>query len=134
VISKHLVFIKGLEIVFFEFKEIILALAVKLREAVDPKTGKLKVVLTKFIEDWLLRRLSSFLKFQIPAVAAKADAAREWPESNKDTEILALKREKERIALEQSKKEEELKKVQMELELMAKEDHNAMDQKEIEEI
>lgn len=42
VISKHLIFIKGLEIVFFEFKEIILALAVKLRESVDPKTGKLK--------------------------------------------------------------------------------------------
>ena len=48
-------------------KEIILALAVKLRESVDPKTGKLKVVLTKFIEDWLLKRLQSFLKFNIPA-------------------------------------------------------------------
>ena len=57
VISQHLIFIKGLEVVFFEFKEIILALAVKLRESVDPKTGKLKVVLTKFIEDWLLKRL-----------------------------------------------------------------------------
>jgi hypothetical protein len=41
----------------------VLALAVKLREQVDPKTGKLKVVLTTFIEDWLMRRLSSFVKF-----------------------------------------------------------------------
>lgn len=31
-ISKHLIYIKGVELVFFEFKEIILALAVKLRE------------------------------------------------------------------------------------------------------
>merc|ERR1712226_1207498 len=45
-ISKHLIYIKGCEIVFFEFKEIILSLAVKLREQVDNKTGKLKVVLT----------------------------------------------------------------------------------------
>ena len=62
-ISSHLIYIKGVEIIFFEFKEIVLALAVKLREQVDPKTGKLKVVLTTFIEDWLMRRLSSFVKF-----------------------------------------------------------------------
>lgn len=76
VISQHLIFIKGVEIVFFEFKEIILELAVKLRETIDPKTGKLKVVLTKFIEDWILKRLCSFLKFQIPAFKTKSDAAR----------------------------------------------------------
>ncbi len=57
VISEHLIYIKGVEIVFFEFKEIILALANKLRQQVDPTTGKLRVVLTKFIEEWLLRRL-----------------------------------------------------------------------------
>ena len=134
VISKHLIFIKGLEIVYFEFREIILALTVKLRETIDPKTGKMKVVLTKFIEDWLLRRLQSFLKFQIPATKTKTDAARQWPESHKDTEILALRREKERVAEDQRKKEEELKRVERELELMAAEDHNAMDQKEIEAI
>lgn len=97
-----MIYIKGVEIVFFEFKEIILALAVKLREQVDPKTGKLKVVLTKFIEDWLLRRLSSFVKFNIPTSKAKADAARQWPESAKDLEIKAL-------TLDQRKEEEELK-------------------------
>lgn len=57
VIAEHLIFIKGVEVVFFEFKEILLALASHLREQVDPKTGKLRVVLTKFIEEWLLRRL-----------------------------------------------------------------------------
>ena len=104
-----------------------MALVVRLRELIDPNTGKLKVVLTKFIEDWLLRRLSSFLKFQIPAVKAKSDAQREWPESAKDTEILALKREKERIILEQQKKKQEMERMQRELEQMAAEDHNAMD-------
>ena len=62
-ISEHLIHVKGVEVVFFEFLEIILELAVRLRDEVDPSTGKLKVVLTKFIEDWLLRRLSSFVKF-----------------------------------------------------------------------
>ena len=66
VISEHLILIKGVEIVFFEFKEIILGLAQLLRQQVDPTTGKLRVVLTKFIEEWLLRRLNSFVKFKIP--------------------------------------------------------------------
>lgn len=57
VIAEHLIFVKGVEVVYFEFKEILLALANRLREQVDPKTGKLRVVLTKFIEEWLLRRL-----------------------------------------------------------------------------
>jgi len=134
VISKHFIYIKGSEIVFFEFKEIILSLVVRLRETIDPNTGKLKVVLTKFIDDWLLRRLQSFLKFQIPAAKPKTDSKRTWPESVKDTEILALKREKERIIQEQQKKKKELERMQMELEQMAAEDHNAMDQAEIEAI
>lgn len=57
IISEHLIFIKGVEIVFFEFKEIILSLANRLRQQVDPTTGKFRVILTKFIEEWLLRRL-----------------------------------------------------------------------------
>lgn len=65
VISHHLVFVRGVEIVFFEFKEILLDLALKLREFIDPKTGKIKVVLTKFIEDILLRNLNPYLKFNI---------------------------------------------------------------------
>ena len=66
VISEHIIYLKGVEIVFFEFKEIILALANKLRQWVDPTTGRLRQVLNKFIEEWLLRRLSSFIKFSIP--------------------------------------------------------------------
>ena len=87
VVSKHLIYVKGVEVCFFEFKEILLAFACNLREQIDPKTGKLKVVLTKFIEDWILPRLQSFVKFKIPTSKLKADAARAWPESQKDLDI-----------------------------------------------
>ena len=133
-ISQHLIYIKGVEIVFFEFKEIILALAVKLREQVDPKTGKLKVVLTKFIEDWLLRRLSSFVKFNIPTSKAKADAARQWPESAKDLEIKALTLDQRKEEEELKRREEERERQMAELALMAEEDHPALDIAEIEAI
>lgn len=83
-VSEHLMHVKGVEVVFFEFQESILTLAVKLREKIDPTTGKLKVVLTKFIEDWILRRLSSFVKFNIPSKKQVSGAARQWPESEKD--------------------------------------------------
>ena len=36
VISEHIMFIKGVEIIYWEFKEIILALAVHHRPLVDP--------------------------------------------------------------------------------------------------
>ena len=49
VISEHLVYIKGSEIVFFEFMEIIIDLADYFRNQVDPSTGKFRVILTKFI-------------------------------------------------------------------------------------
>lgn len=96
VISEHIIYLKGVEIVFFEFKEIVLALANKLRQQVDPTTGKLRVVLTKFIEEWLLRRLSSFIKFSIPTRKTQADAPRKWPESATDAEIRASRAEVER--------------------------------------
>ena len=103
VISEHLIFIKGVEIVFFEFKEIILALATKLRQQVDPNTGKMRVVLTKFIEEWLLRRLQSFVKFQIPTQKVGATAARSWPESATDAEIRLARADADRAAEEERK-------------------------------
>lgn len=74
--------IKGAEIVYFEFKEILFDMARKLKDKIDPKTGKMTVVLKKFIEDWLLRRLTSFVKFNIPAAPVRGkEASRSWPES-----------------------------------------------------
>ena len=134
VISEHIIFIKGVEIVFFEFKEIILALASHLRQQVDPTTGKMRVVLSTFIEDWLLRRLQSFVKFQIPTKKVQADAARQWPESVTDAEIRASRADAERAKDQERKMQAEREQVEEELRLMAEEDVPALDMKEIEEI
>lgn len=69
VIAQHIMFAKGAEIIFCEFREIIVEIAVRLKEKIDPKTGKMTIIFKKFIEDWLLRRLQSFVKFQIPSAA-----------------------------------------------------------------
>ena len=127
VISEHVIYMKGVEVVYFEFKEIILALSNILRDKIDPTTGKMKVVLTKFIEEWLLRRLQSFVKFQIPTKATQSDATRRWPESVKDAEIRAGKEEVERVKRQEKKLQAEREQVQRELTQMAAEDVPAMD-------
>ena len=87
-ISQHLMFIKGAEVIFQEFKEIIYELACRLREKIDPKTGKLILILRKFVEDWLLKRLNAIIRFKIPAYSiAGKEATRTWPESEKDALI-----------------------------------------------
>jgi len=108
-IAEHVMWIKGAEIVYFEFKEIIFDMARKLKDQVDPKTGKMTNVLKKFIDEWLLRRLTSFVKFKIPANPIKGkEAARTWPESQKDAVIrekqaLMAEEEAARIAAEEEK-------------------------------
>lgn len=96
VISQHLVFVRGVEIVFFEFKEILLDIGLKIRDFVDPKTGKIKVVLTKFIEDFLLKSLNPYLKFNLQPNKNGGGAMRVWPESTKDREIKVKLEEKRR--------------------------------------
>jgi hypothetical protein len=59
------VFIRGVEVVFFEFKEILLDLSKILKEIIDPKTGKSRVVLEKFIQDFILKKLNPYIKFNI---------------------------------------------------------------------
>jgi hypothetical protein len=87
-IAEHVLMIKGSEIIFFEFKEILYDLAKRLKDKIEPKTGKMTVVLEKLIEDWLLRRLLAFVKFEIPAMPARGkEAARSWPESDKEVTI-----------------------------------------------
>ena len=98
-IAEHTLFIKGSEVMFFEFKEILFDVARKLKDQVEPKTGKMTVVLQKFIEEWLLRRLLAFVKFEIPPVPVRGkEASRTWPESDKD---VAIREKKEQIRLEQ---------------------------------
>jgi hypothetical protein len=46
------------------------------------------VVLKKFIEEWLLKRLTSFVKFKIPPGPVRGkEASRVWPASEKDKAI-----------------------------------------------
>jgi hypothetical protein len=101
-----LVFVRGVEIVYFEFKEVLLDIALKLRDFIDPKTGKIKVVLTKFIEDFILKNLNPYIKFNIQPGKSGGGAARVWPESLKDKEI-KVKMEEKRL-----KEEEERRKVE----------------------
>ena len=65
VLCEHLVYLRGVEIVYFEFREILLDLALnKLRTVLDPKnTGKVKPVLTKFLEEHFLKRLGALIRF-----------------------------------------------------------------------
>ncbi len=135
VLSQHLMFIRGAEVIFQEFKEIIVELASRLREKVDPKTGKFMLVLKKFVEEWLLRRLCAFVKFSMPPVApAGKEATRTWPQSEKDalirekTRQIELAREQERIHRADQER------VAAELALMRAEDTPALDLAEIEAL
>ena len=134
VISEHIMFIKGVEIIYWEFKEIILALAVHHRPLVDPQTGRMRVVLTKFIEDWFLRRLEPLVKNKIPSKKVQSTNTRKWPESTTDALIKAGRESDMRTEEQERKKQAEREQVEEELRLMAEEDVPAMSQNEIEEI
>jgi len=83
ILSEHLVYTKGVEIVYFEFKEILLELAMKLKEHVDAAPGKLKSLVKKFLDELFLKRLTPYIKFNKAqtetASAAASIAKRTWP-------------------------------------------------------
>mmetsp|Transcript_5186 Transcript_5186/g.3881 ORF Transcript_5186/g.3881 Transcript_5186/m.3881 type:complete len:84 (+) Transcript_5186:165-416(+) len=81
----------------------------KLRDIVDPKTGKSRVILSKFIEDFLLRKLNPYIKFNIRTGKGGGGAPRVWPESQKDREIKLKLEEKKRREMEEKKVLEEKK-------------------------
>jgi hypothetical protein len=82
-------------------------LALKLRDIIDPKTGKSKVVLVKFIEDFIFKKLNPYIKFNIQPGKGSIGAARVWPESVKDKEIKVKMEEKRRREDEERRKQEE---------------------------
>lgn len=83
ILSEHLVYIKGVEIVYFEFKEILLELAMKMKDQVDAAPGKLKSLVKKFLDDMFLKRLTPYIKFNKAqtdtSTAAATIAQRSWP-------------------------------------------------------
>jgi hypothetical protein len=99
-ICEHLISLRGVELTYFEFREILAELAlVKLpREMVDPKkTGKVKAVVTRFLEEHFLKRFNALLKHAAkPAGAGAASGGtRQWPETEKDR-LIRLKQEERR--------------------------------------
>jgi hypothetical protein len=102
VISEHLVYLRGVEIIYFEFKELLFDLATTRlpRDLVDPKrSGKVRPVLTRFLDDHFLKRLGALIRHtKSQPATSQAAASRKWPESEKD-KLIRLKVE-ERLRIE----------------------------------
>ena len=99
-----MVSLRGVELIYFEFRELLVDLAANKvpRDQVDPKrTGKVKVFLTKFLDELLLKRLGAFIRHAGNQGSSKAPvttaAARKWPESEKDRLIRVKVEERHRI-------------------------------------
>ena len=98
---------RGVEVVYFEFKEALVDLALhKLRNILDPKgTAKTKGLVARFLEDHLLKRIGALIrhtksKNEQSSISMIARVpSRVWPESEKDRVI----REK----MEERRKQEE---------------------------
>ena len=121
VICEHLVSLRGVELVYFEFREVLMDMAVhRLRDTLDPKrTGKVKGLLTKFLDEHLLKRIGALIrsakaKLQVSDVSTGAQATRAWPESEKDR-LIRLKMEERRKAEEEERlRQEELRRIEEE--------------------
>lgn len=106
-----------------------------MREKIDPKTGKLILILRKFVEEWLLRRLNAIIRFKIPAYTlAGKEATRTWPESEKDALINEERRKLEAAREAARLRAEDQARVAAELELMRAEDTPALAIEEIEAL
>lgn len=63
ILNAHLIHIKGCELVFHEFKELLLELALRLKDQIDSAPGKLRSLIKKFLDEHFLRRLNPYIKF-----------------------------------------------------------------------
>lgn len=108
--------------VYHEFKELLLELALRLKDQIDSAPGKLRSLVKKFLDDLFLKRLKPYIKSISSKAKTKTSSAgpettaavRTWPESEKDKIIKAAQEEKakqaaeaERIAEEQRLKQAE---------------------------
>jgi hypothetical protein len=103
ILCEHLILLRGVELTYFEFKEILMELAlVKLpRDLVDPKkTGKTKGMITRFLEEHFLKRLGALIRRARNAPVNEVPVTmRTWPETEKDRLI--------RLKLEERRRKEE---------------------------
>ena len=112
--NAHIVYINGVELVYHEFKELLLELALRLKDQIDSAPGKLRSLIKKFLDDHLLRRLCPYIKFNEEKLIAEPvqqtnSAARTWPTSEKDDAIQkVLEEKKKKEAEEERLRQEEL--------------------------
>lgn len=91
----HQMYIKGIELIYYEFKELVLELANIVGAATGTYVaGKPKTVLKKFLDDYLFKRLMPYVRFYNPTATAEASKVREWPESEKDRKIREIQEAK----------------------------------------
>lgn len=139
-LCEHLIQLRGVELVYFEFREILAELAlVKMpRDLVDPKkTGKVKGVLTRFLDEHFLKRVGALMRHSAAAVvggAGATTAARQWPETEKDKLIRLKQEERRRQEEEQRLMREERERMDSELKQMSQEDTPALDEDQLEEL
>jgi len=115
--SNHYLNIKGVELIFHEFKEIIIELALKIKGRQVEEGGKLKVraMLKKFIDESIIINEGIQLTTQLPPWF--------WPVSYKN---LSKKLQDEKKAKEEAEKyKKEKDKQDKEIALMSKEDKDA---------
>jgi hypothetical protein len=89
IVAEHLLYIKGVEIVYYEFKELLLDLSVTLAKQMGSfVAGKPRSTLKKFLDDHFLKRLSPYIRYcnnqATEETKTNAGATRQWPESEKD--------------------------------------------------
>ena len=121
-----------------------------MRDILDPKkTGKVKGIIQRFLDEYLLKRIGAYIRHQkqpgavdtkhtpttiVPPTATTSTAnARKWPESEKDRLIRLKMEERRKLAEEEHRRQEELRRQEAELQQMNKEDVPAMDAEQLEE-
>lgn len=61
-LCEHLIYVKGVELVMYEFREVLLELALRLKDYVDSAPGKLRSLVKKFLDELFLKRLIPYIK------------------------------------------------------------------------
>ena len=64
IVAEHLLYVKGVEIVYYEFKELLLDLSITLaKQNGSFVAGKPRSTLKKFLDDNFLKRLSPYIRY-----------------------------------------------------------------------
>jgi hypothetical protein len=136
-VNKYYMHTRGSELIMFEFKEILLEIALLLKDKKEAGNAagkpKIRAMLKRFfLQDTVLKRSSAFKDQQVGAPMRPPSLV--WPDSEKDILIKKRKEEERLRILAEKKKKEEEERQQRELELMAAEDHPVLSPEEIEEL